>query len=176
MLIRVDSASERPIYVQIADAVRGALARGELVAGEKLPPASEIARGLDVNKHTVLHAYKDLRDEGLIDLRRGRGAVVTPVATEIVDLHREIEQLVDRAAGLGVSAQTLAALVAGAGAGTGARADATGADTDIVANVPTDEVADDFGGLGASGRRAAAPHEHNARNPHHPIDPDRGQY
>ena len=93
MLLSIDTASERPIYEQIADAVRRAVARGEILAGEKLPPASDVATGLDVNKHTVLRAYQELRDEGLVDLRRGRGAVVTRIATEIVGLHRDVEVL-----------------------------------------------------------------------------------
>ena len=116
MLMSVDTASERPIYEQIADAVRVAVARGEILAGEKLPPASEVAIGLDVNKHTVLRAYQTLRDEGLVDLRRGRGAVVTKIATEIVRLHRDVESLVASAASLGISRQALASLVASSAA------------------------------------------------------------
>jgi len=111
VLLSIDTASERPIYEQIADAVRRAVARGEILAGEKLPPASDVATGLDVNKHTVLRAYQELRDEGLVDLRRGRGAVVTRIATEIVGLHRDVEVLVSRAAALGIGRQALASLV-----------------------------------------------------------------
>ena len=114
MLLSIDTASERLIYEQIADAVRRAVARGEILAGEKLPPASDVATGLDVNKHTVLRAYQELRDEGLIDLRRGRGAVVTRIATEIVGLHRDVEALVSRAAALGIGRQALASLVSSA--------------------------------------------------------------
>ena len=113
MLLSVDTASERPIYEQIADAVRRAVARGEILAGEKLPPASEVATGLDVNKHTVLRAYQTLRDEGLVDLRRGRGAVVTRIATDVVKLRRDVEALVASAQSLGISRQALASLVAG---------------------------------------------------------------
>mgnify|MGYP000947013248 FL=1 len=116
MLLSIDTASERPIYEQIADAVRRAVARGEILAGEKLPPASDVATGLDVNKHTVLRAYQELRDEGLVDLRRGRGAVVTRIATEIVGLHRDVEVLVSRAAALGIGRQALASLVSSAAA------------------------------------------------------------
>lgn len=120
MLLSVDTASERPIYEQIADAVRRAVAKGEILAGEKLPPASEVAIGLDVNKHTVLRAYQTLRNEGLIDLRRGRGAVVTKIANEVVELHRDVESLVASAASLGISRQALASLVASSvAAGTG---------------------------------------------------------
>ena len=83
-----------------------------LKESEKLPPASEVAAGLAVNKHTVLRAYQDLRDEGLVELRRGRGAVVTSAANTLVALLRDAEKLAIKAAGLGVSAETLTAMVA----------------------------------------------------------------
>ena len=114
MLIRVNAASERPIYAQIADAVRRAISRAEIGAGEVLPAARHIATSLQVNQHTVLRAYQELRDEGLIDLRRGRGAVVTSLAIGIVELRREAEELATRAAALGVGPGTLTAIVSDA--------------------------------------------------------------
>ena len=111
MLIRVDPASERAIYAQIADSVRGEIAAGNLRPGEPLPPARQVAVGLDVNQHTVLHAYQLLRDEGFIDLRRGRGAVVTAKAAGIAELYREAQELAARAARLGVAPSALAAIV-----------------------------------------------------------------
>lgn len=111
MLLSIDAASDRPIYEQIADSVRREIAAGALRAGEKLPPASEVAAGLVVNKHTVLRAYQDLRDEGLVDLRRGRGAVVTDSADALTTLIGEVRGLAHRAAGLGIGAETLAAIV-----------------------------------------------------------------
>ncbi|WP_075205222.1 GntR family transcriptional regulator [Leucobacter musarum] len=112
MLIRVDEASERAIYAQIADGVRGEIAAGRVYPGETLPPARTLAIGLGINVHTVLRAYQQLRDEGIIDLRRRRGAVVTAAAGAISDLAGEIAALVSRAATVGISADTLAALIA----------------------------------------------------------------
>lgn len=111
MLLTIDTNSGRPLFEQVAASVRSLIAAGRLRAGDRLPPAREIAAALDVNLHTVLHAYQDLREEGLIDLRRGRGAVVTTAAASLSELQGEIHQLVARAAALGLSPGTLAALI-----------------------------------------------------------------
>ncbi len=76
MIWQVDPTSPRPIYDQIAESVRWALHEGRLAPGDRLPPAKELAESLDVNMHTVLRGYQVLRDEGLVELRRGSGATV----------------------------------------------------------------------------------------------------
>ena len=111
MLLRIDPESETPLFAQIADSVRADAAAGRLRPGERLPAAREIATALGVNVHTVLHAYQDLRDEGLVELRRGRGAVITAQAGALEELHHDIEMLVARARAAGLSPETLAALV-----------------------------------------------------------------
>lgn len=82
MLLRIDPGSATPLFEQLAAGVRTAVMRGELASGQRLPAAREVAESLAVNQHTVLHAYQLLRDEGLLELRRGRGTVVTARATE----------------------------------------------------------------------------------------------
>ena len=111
MLIRIDADSSRPLYDQVAASVRADILAGTLAPGHRLPAAREVAEALDINQHTVLHAYQQLRDEGLVDLRRGRGAVVAASAAPLSELAHDIAELVQRAATLGVSAETLAAIV-----------------------------------------------------------------
>ncbi|WP_405375419.1 MULTISPECIES: GntR family transcriptional regulator [unclassified Microbacterium] len=111
MLIRLDPSSSAPLFAQIADALRTEITAGRLAAGERLPSAREVAEALQVNLHTVLHAYQDLREEGLLDLRRGRGAVVTATGDAIVELRADIAALVAKARAAGVAPDTLSALV-----------------------------------------------------------------
>ena len=81
MLIGIDPASPVPLGDQVAAAVRRNIASGAVGPGDRLPAARDLAASLEVNVHTVLRGYQLLRDEGLIELRRGRGAVVSAAAT-----------------------------------------------------------------------------------------------
>ena len=111
MLLRINPESDEPLFEQVSAAVRAQIAAGEARPGDRLPPARDLASGLGINVHTVLHAYQDLRDEGLVDLRRGRGAIVTDAAGAVTQLHRDIEQLGKRAAALGMAPATAVALL-----------------------------------------------------------------
>ena len=112
MLFRIDSAASEPLFVQLASQVRLAAARGDLRAGERLPAARDLAESLDLNVHTVLRAYQDLRDEGLIDLRRGRGAVVTDRASaDYAGLRAALAVVAQEAKALQLSPETILALL-----------------------------------------------------------------
>lgn len=111
MLLRIDPAADAPLFVQLAASVRGEIARGELRGGDRLPAARELAASLGINLHTVLRAYQELRDEGVIELRRGRGAIVRQGADAAAQLAPALSALVADARRLGVGSATLAALI-----------------------------------------------------------------
>jgi GntR family transcriptional regulator len=83
VIIRVDPADARPIYRQIADEIKGLIARGALREGEALPSVRQVAADLGVNLNTIATAYRELHDEGLITVRHGSGAVVTSRTTRV---------------------------------------------------------------------------------------------
>lgn len=116
MLFTVDHAAAESLADQLAAQVRGGIVRGEIEPGDRLPPARDLASALDINMHTVLRAYAALRDEDLIDLRRGRGAVVRPhVRRDRVRLEQQARELVAEARRLGLADADILALIKEAG-------------------------------------------------------------
>ena len=75
--VKVDRGDPTELYAQVAGEIRRAIADGEAKPGERLPPAKDLAAVLGVNANTVLRALRELRDEGLLEFRRGRGITVT---------------------------------------------------------------------------------------------------
>jgi GntR family transcriptional regulator len=76
ILLALDPGDARPIYGQIIDRVRYAVAAGVLRPGELVPSVRELAKQLVVNPNTVARAYRDLQAEGLIEPVRGTGLAV----------------------------------------------------------------------------------------------------
>jgi GntR family transcriptional regulator len=74
--IKIASDDPLTLHEQVAAEIRRAIANGEARPGERLPPARDLAAVLGVNTNTVLRALRALRDEGLLEFRRGRGISV----------------------------------------------------------------------------------------------------
>lgn len=111
MLITIDTTSGVALWSQVAASIRADMAAGRLKPGDRLSPARELAAALGVNLHTVLRAYQALRDDGLVDMRRGRGATVTNAGDVLAELRDDIRALTIRANGLGISADALASII-----------------------------------------------------------------
>lgn len=101
MLLRLPP-DDGPLHERIAAAVRRAVADGEVGVGERLPATRDLADQLDVNVNTVLRGYRQLRDEGLVELRRGRGATVIGDVDQAA-LTAHVDRLLAEAARLGVA-------------------------------------------------------------------------
>ena len=74
--VNIDRSGPAALHDQVAAQIRRAIADGEAAPGERLPLAADLAAVLGVNKNTVLRALRILRDEGLLEFRRGRGITV----------------------------------------------------------------------------------------------------
>jgi GntR family transcriptional regulator len=96
--VKIDRADPALLHDQVAADIRRAIADGEALPGERLPPARDLAAILGVNTNTVLRALRQLRDEELLEFRRGRGiqvaggavpkSIVLAKAQELIQLAR----------------------------------------------------------------------------------------
>src|ERR1700723_2901325 len=77
LAVKIDQSDPLDLHEQVAAEIRRAIADGEAKPGDRLPPARDLAAGIGVNANTVLRALRALRDEGLVEFRRGRGITVT---------------------------------------------------------------------------------------------------
>jgi GntR family transcriptional regulator len=90
--VKIDRQEPTELFEQVAAEIRRAIADGEAKPGERLPPARDLAAVLGVNTNTVLRSLRLLRDEGLLEFRRGRGITVagTPEKGAVIARAREL--------------------------------------------------------------------------------------
>ena len=88
--VRIERSDSTAVFEQVAAEIRRAILDGEAKPGERLPPAKDLAAELGVNANTVLRSLRLLRDEGLLEFRRGRGVTVagTPERTAVLEQAR----------------------------------------------------------------------------------------
>ena len=118
MQYAINGASRRPIYQQLVEQVREAIARGDLKPHEQLPSVRQLSRDLVVNPNTIARAYTELEREGLVTNRPGRGAFVAEPRDELTKdarrrrLVESLDRFLTEAVHLGFTEQEVARLVA----------------------------------------------------------------
>jgi GntR family transcriptional regulator len=90
--LKIDRTESTAVFEQVAGEIRRAILDGEAKPGERLPPARDLAAELGVNTNTVLRALRLLRDEGMLEFRRGRGVSVagTPERAAVLEKAQEL--------------------------------------------------------------------------------------
>ncbi len=90
--VKIDRQEPTELFEQVAAEIRRAIADGEAKSGERLPPARDLAAVLGVNTNTVLRSLRLLREEGLLEFRRGRGVTVagTPEKGAVIARARDL--------------------------------------------------------------------------------------
>ena len=110
-MFHVDPLATQPIFEQLVHQVKGAIARGELAAGDRLPSIRALAKDVRVNPNTVAKVYDRLERDGVIVRRQGSGSFVRAASNALSETEREArlremtERTVTEAYHLGFSAE-----------------------------------------------------------------------
>ncbi|MFI7447114.1 GntR family transcriptional regulator [Nonomuraea sp. NPDC049714] len=105
MLLTLDLNDARPLHEQVAGAIRRAIGEGSYTPGDRLPSARDLAEALGINSNTVLRALRDLREEGLLEFRRGRGVSVARQADGRALIRERARELLEEAKRYGYRAE-----------------------------------------------------------------------
>ena len=97
MLIAIDSADPRPIYVQIMDEVRRAIIVGNVTTDDPLPSVRQLAAELRINPNTVSQAYRELERDGVVEVRRGQGTYIIRAPATAADRRALARDVASRA-------------------------------------------------------------------------------
>jgi GntR family transcriptional regulator len=109
MFDNIDPRSPTPLYAQLANRIRVAIAAGEYADGEALPSVRSLSSQLRINPATVVQAYRELESEGLVATRHGAGTFVRDISTDkrarerASEARRLVREMIADAARLGVS-------------------------------------------------------------------------
>lgn len=113
MFRHVDARSPIPLYVQIANRLRVAIATAEIRPGALLPSVRQLAAEIRVNPATVVQAYRDLEHDGIVESRQGAGTFVRDVSDSRRGTERQrearrlVRALVAQASGMGLTPEDL---------------------------------------------------------------------
>jgi len=113
MQIRIDNASDRPVYQQIIDQVKRDIALGRIIKNEKLPTVRQLAGQIAINPNTIAKAYRQLEQQGIIVTKAGAGAFVANLDSNLSRSVRkklisdELERIAVDAYHMQIESQTL---------------------------------------------------------------------
>jgi GntR family transcriptional regulator len=77
MFFQINPASPKPVYQQLMDQVKFAVASQRLKPGDRLPPIRDVAVQVRVNRNTVARVYAELEREGIVYTRAGMGCFIS---------------------------------------------------------------------------------------------------
>jgi GntR family transcriptional regulator len=115
--VAISATSPDPMYKQVTDQIRDAIAAGTLAAGAKLPSIRELAGAAGISHITVKRAYSDLEGEGYIVTRQGLGSFVAGISRErmkaekLEELRRDIARLARAARSFGIPVAEIGRIV-----------------------------------------------------------------
>ncbi len=113
MQIRIDNASDRPVYQQIIDHVKRDIALGRIIKNEKLPTVRQLAGQIAINPNTIAKAYRQLEQQGIIVTKAGAGAFVANLDSNLSRsvrkklISEELERIAVDAYHMQIESQTL---------------------------------------------------------------------
>jgi GntR family transcriptional regulator len=117
-LLTVDHRHPTPLYAQLEQGIRGAIAAGRLPPGTQLPTVRQLAVELKVNANTVARVYADLERAGVLETRRGVGTFVAAAQPALGskrgrenELKAIVRRVIDEAASRGFSIRDVLAAV-----------------------------------------------------------------
>jgi len=115
--MRINIDVSMPIYQQIIDEIKRAVARGDLRPGDKLPSHRDMAREIQVNPNTVQRAYREMEQEKLVATLRGQGTFISDDPMLIDKIKREmadnsVSSFVREMVALGFTPEKIVSLVA----------------------------------------------------------------
>ena len=116
MFVVLSPTHPDPMYKQVTDQIKDAIASGDLKSNDRLPSVRELSEALNVSAITIKRAYQDLETDGFILTRAGMGSFVAPVERDalrerkVAEVQQELRRLVQSSAKFGISASDIARL------------------------------------------------------------------
>ena len=116
MIVVLSPAHPDPMYKQVTDQIKDAIASGDLKPNDRLPSVRELSEALNVSAITIKRAYQDLETDGYVLTRAGLGSFVVPVERDVLrerklaELQAELRRLVRSSAKFGISADDIVRL------------------------------------------------------------------